>query len=188
MLKLLYWVPALALIVFAGPLFFKKDEGPPPPPPPKIDEKPPPLPKVDVPEPAPLAVVEPVLYTELRHVINRGVELYNGGNIDACYRLFEGSLRTVKPLLKHRPELVKEIDSALGGVESNPVIWQRAFRLRAALDKVRATIKPGQRPPEKKADGMTEKKEKKDGEKIAPKTPEKKDKGKPVDPDGKVIE
>ena len=79
---------------------------------------------------------------EPAHVINRGVDLYQAGEINSCYRLFEGSLRTVKPLLAHRSGLAKDIESALANVEKDPVIWRRAFALRAVLDKIRKEIKP----------------------------------------------
>ncbi len=137
---------ALALLAVAGYRAASdgKPEPPPEPPPPAIDHK----------------ALEPVLYDNLKAVINRGVQLYNGGQIDACYRLFEGSLRTVRPLLAHKPALVKEIDKTLETVESNPIIWQRAFALRAVLDKVRKETKPGGPPPaEKKKDDTPMKKD-----------------------------
>ena len=45
------------------------------------------------------------LHSTLKDVINHGAELYNSGEMTACYRLFEGSLMTIKPLLDHRPGL-----------------------------------------------------------------------------------
>jgi hypothetical protein len=122
--------------------------------------------------------VDAIVYSTLRDVINRGAELYNSGDIAGCYRLFEGSLRTVKPLLAHHPELQKTIDSALVSAERDAYTWRRAFTLRGALDKVRAEIKPKQvgekKEPEKKAKEPVEKKEpeKKEPEK---KEPEKKE-------------
>ena len=50
------------------------------------------------------------LHDVLRTVINRGADLYNKGEWSGCYRLYEGSLLTVKPLLKHRPALQKAIN------------------------------------------------------------------------------
>ena len=46
-----------------------------------------------------------VLYHNLRDVINRGDDLYNGGDWAGCYRLYEGALLAVKPQLEHRKAL-----------------------------------------------------------------------------------
>ncbi len=89
-----------------------------------------------------------VLYNTLRDVINRGVELYNAGDPAGCYRLYEGSLRTIAPLLEHHPKLPKIIKEYLARAEGDSYTWRRAFTLRAALDKVRETINPNP-PPEK---------------------------------------
>jgi hypothetical protein len=87
-----------------------------------------------------------VLYKTLRDVINRGVDLYNGGDPAACYRVYEGSLATIEPLLAHHPDLQKVIARALASAERDPVAWRRAFTLRNALDKVRAGLKRGTKP------------------------------------------
>ncbi|NBO91127.1 MAG: hypothetical protein EBV06_02235 [Planctomycetia bacterium] len=89
-----------------------------------------------------IASVENILYINLKEVINKGVDLYNGGDIAGCYRLFEGTLRTIRPLLTHRAGLVKEIEEKLDVAEKEPVTWRKAFALRAALDKIRTELKP----------------------------------------------
>ena len=38
----------------------------------------------------------------LRDVINHGADLYNSGDWAGCYRLYEGALMAVRPLLDHR--------------------------------------------------------------------------------------
>jgi hypothetical protein len=83
-----------------------------------------------------------VLYSALRGVINRGVDLYNAGDSTACYRLFEGSLMTIRPQLEHHPALQKVIAQSLAAAERDPVAWRRAFTLRNALDKVRTELNP----------------------------------------------
>src|SRR5213593_4712224 len=70
------------------------------------------------------------LFGTLRDVINRGADLYNGGDPAACYRLFEGSLMSIRPLLEHRPELQKSIARGLASAERDPLTWRRAFTLR----------------------------------------------------------
>lgn len=114
--------------------------------------------------------VEAVLYANLRDVINKGVDVYNGGDIAGCYRLFEGALRTVRPLVAHRAALVEEIDGKLAAAEREAVTWRKAFALRAALDKVRSELKP------KDADPLTPPvadKKKPEGEEEAKKAEEK---------------
>jgi truncated hemoglobin YjbI len=86
--------------------------------------------------------LDAALYNNLKDVVNRGAALYNSGDQAGCYRLFEGALMTVRPLLAHHPELQKAVDDALKGAEQDPMLSRRAFMLRAALDKVRADIKP----------------------------------------------
>jgi hypothetical protein len=86
-----------------------------------------------------------VLYKTLRDVINRGVDLYNAGDPAACYRVYEGSLATIRPLLAHHPDLQKMIGQSLASAERDPVAWRRAFTLRNALDKVRAELSPGKK-------------------------------------------
>jgi hypothetical protein len=93
--------------------------------------------------------MDTALFNTLREVINRGVDLYNEGNSAGCYRVFEGSLRTIGPLLKHHPAMQKMIDRSLGSAERDPVAWRRAFTLRRALDKVRAELNPKKKPSER---------------------------------------
>jgi hemoglobin len=75
----------------------------------------------------------------LREVINSGAKLYNKPNNDyaGCYRLFEGSLLTLKPVLANRPTLQKAIDDAFAAAAREQSIPERAFILRAVLDRIR---------------------------------------------------
>jgi hemoglobin len=83
----------------------------------------------------------------LRDVINLGADLYNSGDQQGCYRLYEGSLLTLRPLLDHHPELQKAIDQALADAQSDRNMPQRAFTLRATIDQVRSTIAATPQPP-----------------------------------------
>ncbi len=80
----------------------------------------------------------------LRDVINRGVDLYNPPNNDhiGCYRLFEGALITVRPLLDHRPGLQKAIVEGLIQADRNPNISEKAYVLRNVMDQIREEIEP----------------------------------------------
>ncbi len=73
-------------------------------------------------------------------VIRHGVDLYNGGDRAGCYRLFEGGLLAVHPLLDHRPALQKEIDRARREAGRLDDVGQQAFRLRGALDRIREEV------------------------------------------------
>ena len=79
------------------------------------------------------------IYKALRDVINTGAELYNKPNNDpkSCYRLYQGSLVTLKPLLAHRPNLQKTIDDAFTNADREPSLAERAFILRYAIDRIR---------------------------------------------------
>jgi hypothetical protein len=82
------------------------------------------------------------LFVTLKEVINRGADLYNDGDPAACYRLYEGSLMTIRPALDRYPQLQSDIARGLRAAEKDPVVWRRAFTLRDVLDKVRAEVNP----------------------------------------------
>jgi truncated hemoglobin YjbI len=86
--------------------------------------------------------LDAALYNTLRDVINRGAALFNSGDQAGCYRLFEGALLAVRPLLAHRPDLQKAIAEGLTGAEQDPQMRRRAFVLRDVLDKVRDEVNP----------------------------------------------
>ena len=85
---------------------------------------------------------EPVgLYESLRDVINNGADLFNlQADHAGCYRLYQGSLLSIKPLLK--AELQREIDAALVQAEKLPAFADRAYELRKAIDRVREQVRP----------------------------------------------
>lgn len=83
------------------------------------------------------------VYKTLREVINRGADMYNSGDYAGCYRLFEGALITVKPLLDHRPDVQKAIDRGLDTASRSPDMRRRAWALRTTLDDVRSAVSDG---------------------------------------------
>jgi hypothetical protein len=121
--------------------------------------------------------VDKAIFDSLRDVINRGAEVYNDGDHAGCYRIFEGALRSVKPLLSRYPDLQKLIGEKLTAAEGDPVVWRRAFTLRSALDKVREKLNPNP----KKADDRKADKDKEFRDK--PKDQAEKDKGQKADKD-----
>ena len=78
----------------------------------------------------------------LRDVHDRGADLYNQAkDYPAAYRLYEGALLAVKPLLGHRPEVQKAIDDGLAAANKETDAAQKAFKLHELIEKVRADLK-----------------------------------------------
>jgi hemoglobin len=76
-------------------------------------------------------------------VINRGADLYNSGDPNGCYRLFQGALMAVGPQLDRHPDLQKLIETGLVDAERQSRLDMKAFTLRRLLDGVRSGIRPG---------------------------------------------
>ncbi|HEV8058432.1 MAG TPA: group 1 truncated hemoglobin [Gemmataceae bacterium] len=94
------------------------------------------------------------IYDLLKDVINTGADVYNAraedrdmytreNNRAGCYRIYQGSLLTVKPLLGHHPQLQTVIDNSFAKAATQTSMAERAFTLREALDEVRRVVKPG---------------------------------------------
>jgi truncated hemoglobin YjbI len=82
----------------------------------------------------------------VKNAINQGVVLYNSGDHYGCYRLYQGIVLTLKPILADRPELERALETALGDAEKEAVPWQRAWVLRRALDDIRSKLAGGGTP------------------------------------------
>jgi hemoglobin len=74
--------------------------------------------------------------------INKGVAVYNAGDYAGCYRIYEGSLTGIAPLLASRPALKATIDKGLAEAEAIAGYPQKAFKLRGVLDDVRSSLTP----------------------------------------------
>jgi hemoglobin len=92
------------------------------------------------------------IYDTVREVVNTGAVLYNNRDTGGCYRLFQGALMAIQPLLDHYPDLQKIIAAKQAEAERTPLVRDRAFVLREALLAIREKIKPGgdKKPAEKK--------------------------------------
>jgi hemoglobin len=86
--------------------------------------------------------LDAAIFKTMRTVINQGADLYNSGDWAGCYRLYEGALVALRPLLEHHPELVKNIDMALITASRAPQLGDRAFVLRKAIDEIRKETGP----------------------------------------------
>src|SRR5689334_5768607 len=66
----------------------------------------------------------------LRAVHNKGAELYNTTrDYPAAYRLYQGALEAVRPLLAHRPATQKLIETGLAAAEKETDPTRKAFIL-----------------------------------------------------------
>lgn len=88
------------------------------------------------PQPIPAA-----LYESLRDVINTGADLFNlQADYSGCFRVFQGSLLSIKPLLS--PDMQREVDQAFARAEKKTTFADRSYELRAVLDRIRDKVKP----------------------------------------------
>jgi hypothetical protein len=97
---------------------------------------------VDAPAPGDTKALDKTVVDALRDVHNYGADLYNlSKDYAAAYRVYDGALRAVKPLLGHRPAVQKTIDDGLAsaGKEGDPA--RRAFLLHETIEKVRADLR-----------------------------------------------
>ena len=74
--------------------------------------------------------------------INVGVPIFNGRDPAGCYRVYQGSLIAIGPMLAHRPDLQAAVQNGLASSETMATYEQRAIALRAVLDSVRAKVMP----------------------------------------------
>jgi hypothetical protein len=78
----------------------------------------------------------------LRDVHNYGADLYNQvKDYTGAYRVYEGALWAVRPLLGHRPATQKTIDAGLATAAAETDPARRAFLLHETIENVRAELK-----------------------------------------------
>lgn len=118
----------------------------------------------------------------LRDIHDRGADLYNlSKDYTSAYRLYEGSLLTVKPLLAHRPDVQKSIEDGLAAAGKEADVARKAFLLHETIEKVRTELKaPPPAPKPKESDPKPKEPMPK------PKEPEPKPKPKEPEPKPKV--
>jgi hypothetical protein len=76
----------------------------------------------------------------LKDVINAGAKVYNdNGDHAGCYRMYQGSLLSVRPFLA--PDLQKKIDAGVAKAETLGSFADRAHELRGVLDEIRDRTK-----------------------------------------------
>ncbi len=70
-----------------------------------------------------------------------GTDIFNKGNHEGCFRLYEGTLMAVAPLLDHRPVLQGKVNKRLDRAATMKPA-DAAFELRTALDEIQNDIAP----------------------------------------------
>jgi len=90
---------------------------------------------------------EKSLDAALRDVINQGAAIFNQqGDYAGCYRLYQGALLTVRPLLFKNVELQAFIDRGMADAGAMARVDERAHALRKVLDEIRYTFNASLRP------------------------------------------
>lgn len=111
------------------------------------------------------------IHRDLRGIIDHGASLYNQGDWNGCYRLWEGALMALRPVLGERrlrswaktidtdaygdalkslqtqlgdrPQVKDVIEAGLTNARQAPQLYRRAFVLRVVLDQLRAETTSG---------------------------------------------
>lgn len=79
----------------------------------------------------------------LAEVHDAGADLYNKGkDYVGAYRLYEGALRAVRPLMGHRPRTQHHIAEGLAKAAAEPEPARKAYTLHRTIEGVRAELKP----------------------------------------------
>jgi hypothetical protein len=80
----------------------------------------------------------------LKTVHNKGADLYNESrDFMGTYRMYQGALVTVRPLLGNKPGAQRIIDEGLAVAEKEQAPAQKAFKLHETIEAVRELLKSG---------------------------------------------
>jgi hypothetical protein len=114
-------------------------------------------PAADDPKLPDVTAFDKLVVDSLRDVHNKGADLYNTSkDFPGTYRLYQGALEAVRPLLAHRPEAQKIIETGLATAEKEPDVARKAFVLHETIEAARKNLKTAGTPP--KPDGPPVKK------------------------------
>lgn len=99
-------------------------------------------PAADEPKLPDVKTFDKLVIDSLRNVHNKGADLYNESkDFAGAYRVYEGGLMAVRPLLAHRPEAQKLIDTGLATAEKETEAARKAFVLHDTIEAVRKYLK-----------------------------------------------
>jgi len=91
--------------------------------------------------PLPRRELDRRIAVSLHDTVNLGADIFNHGNHEGCYRLYQGTLQTLLPLLDHRPEVKAKAEAKMRKAESLRSAFDQAFLLREAIDDVNASLR-----------------------------------------------
>ncbi len=97
------------------------------------------------PAPLSLAELDKRVATLIYETVKEGVELYNGGKVEECHRLYQGALTVIAGVIDHRATTVKSIKDALA-VAKTQKSADAAFTLRKALDDAQNDVTGKKKP------------------------------------------
>src|SRR5262249_52272918 len=98
---------------------------------------------VDPPPPSPSRPeLDAKIVDSLRETIVTGRRIFGEGDYAGCYRLYQGALTIVEPLLVHRPDLQAVIKQKMANADRPGRPADKAYIMREAIDAVRAGLVP----------------------------------------------
>jgi hemoglobin len=98
-------------------------------------------PAADPPSPVPQADINDRVVQGLVAALEIGVPLFNRGDHIGCYRVYQGALASIKPMLASTPEVAQKIQSRMEKADGLGSPAQKAYELRNAIDEVRSTLR-----------------------------------------------
>jgi hypothetical protein len=105
-------------------------------------------PAADEPKLPTVNAFDKLVVDSLRDVHNRGADLYNTSkDFTGAFRLYQGALEAVRPLLAHRPEAQKIIETGLAAADKEVDAARKAFVLHETIESVRKNLKTAGAPP-----------------------------------------
>ncbi len=97
---------------------------------------------VDEPKLPDVKAFDKLVIDTLRAVHNTGADLYNEKkDFAGAYRIYQGALITIRPLLAHRPDAQKIIDTGFADADKETDVARKAFLLHVAIEAVRKNLK-----------------------------------------------
>ncbi len=100
------------------------------------------------PKSIPESELDQIAIDVLKEMHNKGAVLYNAGDAGGSLKVYNTTLLSVKPFLKHRPAIQKSIDTGLSEAEKSDTVKLQAYRLHELIERIRADLKPVKtRPP-----------------------------------------
>src|SRR5437016_2790476 len=79
------------------------------------------------------AALDKLLAEGLKEMHNRAADVYNAGDVNGAYRMFQGGLVMARALLGHRPEVQQVIDQGIQNADRQASVAQRAVALHKTI-------------------------------------------------------